>query len=184
MAEGAVAEAPVAEAPTVPAGDKRRRRRKRSDNRPDLVSVPTLYEEPAADAEPEPAPQLIDLTTEPDVDAMSAAVTPEVFTPEVVVPEIIDLTTEPESQPRPRHLELLPSPVARRERSHVRGARRPASRPAGRDRRRHRTEGGAGPAALPHRSRALRITTVKSNGRRRWAVDFLVREPDTNDQSE
>jgi hypothetical protein len=33
-------------------------------------------------------------------------------------------------------------------------------------------------AALPQRSRALRITTVKSNGRRRWAVDFLVREHD------
>jgi hypothetical protein len=32
--------------------------------------------------------------------------------------------------------------------------------------------------ALPTRSRAIRITRVKSNGRRRWSVDFLVRRQD------
>jgi hypothetical protein len=32
--------------------------------------------------------------------------------------------------------------------------------------------------ALPARSRAIRITRVKTNGRRRWSVDFLVRGQD------
>jgi hypothetical protein len=32
--------------------------------------------------------------------------------------------------------------------------------------------------ALHPRSRAIRITRVKTNGRRRWSVDFLVRKPD------
>jgi hypothetical protein len=31
---------------------------------------------------------------------------------------------------------------------------------------------------LPARSRAIRITRVKTNGRRRWSVDFLVRGQD------
>jgi hypothetical protein len=34
--------------------------------------------------------------------------------------------------------------------------------------------------ALHPRTRAIRITRVKTNGRRRWSVDFLVREPDAN----
>jgi hypothetical protein len=149
------------------------------------VSVPTLYEEPAVDAEPESVPQLIDLTSEPDVDAVSATgATPEVVTPEVVVPEIIDLTTEPEDQPRGRHLELLPSPVA-----HENGHAYEVLEDLHHDPRVEIVDDVApkaepARAALPHRSRALRITTVKSNGRRRWAVDFLVRETDANDQSE
>jgi hypothetical protein len=32
--------------------------------------------------------------------------------------------------------------------------------------------------ALPARSRAIRITRVKTNGRKRWSVDFLVRGRD------
>jgi hypothetical protein len=32
--------------------------------------------------------------------------------------------------------------------------------------------------ALPARSRAIRITRVKANGRKRWSVDFLVRGRD------
>ena len=32
--------------------------------------------------------------------------------------------------------------------------------------------------ALHPRTRAIRITRVKTNGRRRWSVDFLVRQPD------
>ena len=32
--------------------------------------------------------------------------------------------------------------------------------------------------ALHPRSRAIRITRVKTNGKRRWSVDFLVRGPD------
>jgi hypothetical protein len=37
--------------------------------------------------------------------------------------------------------------------------------------------------ALHPRSRAIRITRVKTNGRRRWSVDFLVRKPDDATQS-
>ncbi len=31
---------------------------------------------------------------------------------------------------------------------------------------------------LPERTRALRVTTTRKNGRKRWTVDFLVRSPD------
>jgi hypothetical protein len=34
--------------------------------------------------------------------------------------------------------------------------------------------------ALHPRSRAIRITRVKADGKRRWSVDFLVRGPDAN----
>jgi hypothetical protein len=34
--------------------------------------------------------------------------------------------------------------------------------------------------ALHPRTRALRITRVRTNGKRRWSVDFLVRQRDAN----
>jgi hypothetical protein len=37
--------------------------------------------------------------------------------------------------------------------------------------------------ALHPRSRAIRITRVKTNGRRRWSVDFLVRKADDANQA-
>jgi len=34
--------------------------------------------------------------------------------------------------------------------------------------------------ALDPRTRAIRITRVRTNGKRRWSVDFLVRQRDAN----
>src|SRR5262249_54160960 len=34
---------------------------------------------------------------------------------------------------------------------------------------------------LPARTRAVRITKVKTNGKRRWVVDVLVKQPDGDD---
>ena len=101
-------------------------------------------------------------------------VRPEIVENEVVTPEIIDLTTGDDDVARARpYLELLPSPAARvDELHHDSGVEiveevQPAPQPT---------------KAMPDQSRALRITTVKSpNGRRRWAFDFLVKEPDTDD---
>jgi hypothetical protein len=36
---------------------------------------------------------------------------------------------------------------------------------------------------LPQRTRALRITSTRKNGRKRWTVDFLVRAPDADDEA-
>jgi hypothetical protein len=35
---------------------------------------------------------------------------------------------------------------------------------------------------LPERTRAVRIKTVKTNGKRRWVVDVLVKQPDADDK--
>jgi hypothetical protein len=101
-------------------------------------------------------------------------VRPEIVENEVVTPEVIDLTTGDDDVARARpYLELLPSPAARVDDLHHDSGVEiveeipPAPQPT---------------RAMPERSRALRITTVKSpNGRRRWAFDFLVKEPDTDD---
>ena len=98
----------------------------------------------------------------------------EIVENEVVTPEIIDLTTGDDDVARARpYLELLPSPAARvDEMHHDSGVEVVEEIPAAPEPTR----------AMPEQSRALRITTVKSpNGRRRWAFDFLVKEPDTDD---
>jgi hypothetical protein len=35
---------------------------------------------------------------------------------------------------------------------------------------------------LPARTRAVRVKTVKTNGKRRWVVDVLVKQPETDDE--
>jgi hypothetical protein len=112
------------------------------------------------------------------VDAMSAEADADVIdltgddaTREVVIPEVIDVTDS--SSPRGRHLELLPSGYDDR---YTNGVEIVDERAASSHPSQERAE-------MPKQSRALRITTVKSNGRRRWAVDFLVREPDADDGS-
>ena len=35
---------------------------------------------------------------------------------------------------------------------------------------------------LPARTRAVRVKTVKTNGKRRWVVDVLVKQPEADDE--
>ena len=96
-------------------------------------------------------------------------VRPEIVENEVVTPEVIDLTTDDYddvARARP-YLELLPSPAARLD---------DLPRDSGVEIVEEGESASQPTREMPERSRALRITTVKSrNGRRRWAFDFLVK---------
>ena len=154
---------PVAETEAELSPELTRRHRLGSNASKRLESEPiqALFDEVLGVTDEEPEPEvLIDLTGD-DGDER-----------DVVIPEIIDV--EPAAA-RGRHLELLPTlPHDERNGNGVEivDERAVASTPA-QDR-----------AVLPKQSRALRITTVKSNGRRRWAVDFLVPEPDADENRE
>ncbi len=132
--------------------------------------APTIEPAPAASTgEPD-----IDLTSEPATEPVPPPAAREVVVPEIVVPEVVG------RRPRVVVPEIVGDPVPEPHRSNGNGNagdvvdERPPATPV---------EILDAPVPevppsveLPAETRAVRVKTVKVNGKRRWVVDVLVRQ--------
>jgi hypothetical protein len=125
--------------------------------------------EPDIDLTAEAAPHETDAPEEPARDVVvPEVVVPEVVVPEVVVPEIVELVQESTPELRNgsgngRGVEVVPEDRPLVTPVEVVDAPEPVAPP---------------PVELPAQTRAVRVKTVRVNGKKRWVVDVLVRQED------